>query len=425
MRIGILGGGISGLALQKRLNHDSLILEAENRPGGLCRSFVKEGFGYDIGGHILFSKHGHVNAWVDELLGDNIFKQTRNNQIYYKGRYVKYPFENDLASLPLEDRYECLIGYLRAQPGNPTNLEEWAYCNFGKGISDLYFLPYNRKIWNRDPKEISLEWVSRIPKPPLEDVVKSALGISTEGYTHQLYFRYPLHGGFEALVHTLVQPDKVRCNSPVSQIRKLGESWQVEANGETHEFDQLVLSFPIHLALQCFDNVPQEVKDAVHGLRYNSIRICLIGVNNESLTGMSAVYVPDVDVLPNRLCFMGYFSPNQVPPGTSSVMCEITTTPGDEVDTMPDDEFVTRVVDDLDRIGILKKDDVIVTETRRFEFAYPVYDHGYTERIRVFHDYFKSIGVTLLGRFAEFDYINSDECLHRAMKLADELNAQS
>jgi protoporphyrinogen oxidase len=81
------------------------------------------------------------------------------------------------------------------------------------------------------------------------------------------------------------------------------------------------------------------------------------------------------------------------------------------------------VIDDLDRIGIFNKADVIVTETRRFEFAYPVYDHGYTERTRILRDYFKSIDVELLGRFAEFDYINSDECLHRALLMADKFNA--
>jgi len=40
------------------------------------------------------------------------------------------------------------------------------------------------------------------------------------------------------------------------------------------------------------------------------------------------------------------------------------------------------------------------------------------------HDWFRSIGVALCGRFAEFDYINSDECLRRAMALADRLNAE-
>ena len=33
--------------------------------------------------------------------------------------------------------------------------------------------------------------VDRIPRPPDDDIIKSAKGIDTEGYKHQLYFHYP------------------------------------------------------------------------------------------------------------------------------------------------------------------------------------------------------------------------------------------
>ena len=65
-------------------------------PGGLCRTFWKDGFGFDIGGHILFSKHRHVTDLVQSLLGDNYNTCKRLNMILFKDRYVKYPFENDL-----------------------------------------------------------------------------------------------------------------------------------------------------------------------------------------------------------------------------------------------------------------------------------------------------------------------------------------
>jgi protoporphyrinogen oxidase len=103
MNIGILGGGISGLTLQRFLEHPSEVLEKAPRPGGLCRTFWKDGFGFDIGGHILFSKHQHVNELVNSLLGDNINYCRRANKILFKGRYVKYPFENDLGSLDRQD----------------------------------------------------------------------------------------------------------------------------------------------------------------------------------------------------------------------------------------------------------------------------------------------------------------------------------
>ena len=65
MNVGILGGGITGLTLQRYLQHASEVLEADERPGGLCQTIFKDGFGYDIGGHILFSKSEQINQLVE------------------------------------------------------------------------------------------------------------------------------------------------------------------------------------------------------------------------------------------------------------------------------------------------------------------------------------------------------------------------
>ncbi|MBA2474567.1 MAG: FAD-dependent oxidoreductase [Actinobacteria bacterium] len=427
MRIGILGGGITGVALQNRLRHESLVLEASEKPGGLCRTYFKDGFGYDIGGHILFSKHQHVNEFVDELLTDNLNRCKRANQILFGGKYVKYPFENDLASLDPEDTYDCLLGYLRNPfSGEVTNLEEWSYSTFGEGISDKYFLPYNAKIWNIAPSELGLDFVERIPKPPMEDVVRSALGIETEGYLHQLYFRYPTRGGAEAMVHALIDDDsEIVCNSAVTSIRRHGEHWHVSSGGEEHEFDHVVVSFPIHDAIKCFENVPEEVQNAIDDLRYNSMRVVLVAVDNESLMDKSAVYIPDPSVVMHRVCYMGFFSQELVRPGTSSLIAEITTNPGDGVHELTDEELTARVIADAERIGILKADDVIVTDVHRVPYAYPVYTLSYRRNIAIVRRYFEELGVDLCGRFAEFEYINSDACLNRAMKLADRLNGQN
>ena len=50
MTVGIIGGGISALALAYFLKHDYEILEKNSSCGGLCTTFNKNGFLYDIGG---------------------------------------------------------------------------------------------------------------------------------------------------------------------------------------------------------------------------------------------------------------------------------------------------------------------------------------------------------------------------------------
>ena len=344
----------------------------------------------------------------------------------YKDRYIKYPFENDLGSLEKQDCYDCLIDYLKNDSPEPTNLEEWAYSTFGRSIADKYLIPYNRKIWKTEPRDMGLEWVGRMPKPPMEDVVKSALGIETEGYTHQLHFRYPLDGGFEALPRAMIRDaSRVHCGSPVHSIRKEGDGWAVLAGRTGWRFDHLVITIPVHEAIRCLVNVPVMVLEAVDQLRYNAIRVSLVAVNNESLMDKSAVYIPDPAVLPHRVCFMGFFSPNMVRPGTSSLVAETTVRSGDQTDRLSDDDFLDRLIGDLDRVGILRSEDVLVRDTRRFEYAYPVYDQAHGKNTRIVREYFSSLGIDLLGRFAEFDYINSDECIRRALVLAEKLNGRT
>ncbi len=97
MKIGILGGGLAGLALRYFIKHDTEILEKEAECGGLCRSIQENGFIFDQGGHLLFSKNKGVLGVLRKILGNNVEKRRRNNKVYYDKRFLKYPFENGLS----------------------------------------------------------------------------------------------------------------------------------------------------------------------------------------------------------------------------------------------------------------------------------------------------------------------------------------
>ena len=69
---------------------------------------------------------------------------------------------NDLASLPKEDNFDCIYGYIvnpRAQETPITNLAQWSYVTFGAGISEKYFIPYNRKIWAVPLDQMETSWL--------------------------------------------------------------------------------------------------------------------------------------------------------------------------------------------------------------------------------------------------------------------------
>ncbi|KPQ44511.1 MAG: hypothetical protein MPEBLZ_00878 [Candidatus Methanoperedens nitroreducens] len=109
MKTAILGGGLTGITLARLLHEkgeDVTVLEREPVFGGLCRSVSDSGFTFDIGGsHIIFSRDAEVLTFMNDVLGKNSQRNIRNTKIFYKGLYIKYPFENGLNQLPKDDLF--------------------------------------------------------------------------------------------------------------------------------------------------------------------------------------------------------------------------------------------------------------------------------------------------------------------------------
>lgn len=424
MKIGILGGGLTGLTLANLLHkYDIEVLEGYCRPGGLCRSFEIDGFRGDYGGHILFSKNKEVLDFLVTSLQDNVHEVRRENRILFKGSFVKYPFENDLASIPAEDRYECLYHFLYNEfTGKDDNLEKWIYATFGKGIAEKYLIPYNRKIWKIHPGRLSKSWVERIPKPPKEDVIKSALGILTEGYKHQLYFKYPVKGGIESLIRALAADVKVTNGFRVKNISRASNGWSVYSDtGESREYDRIISTIPIIDLFNCLENVNLKTRSLVGQLRYNSIIIVLVCLSVPRSHNFSAIYIPDADIIFHRVCYMDYFSNFNSPEGCSSLLTEITFQKGDELGDLSDKQLADLVVEGLVRLGLIKKIDVINVCVKKQEYGYVVNDLGYEERLHKIHEYLQQIDLPFCGRFAEFRYLNMDDCVSSAFKVAHKI----
>ncbi len=423
--IGVLGGGISGLFAAYFLGGDVEVLEADDRVGGLARCFGSEGFRSDVGGHILFSKDKEALAHELAVLGDNRRRGVRANKILYKGMHVKYPFENGIDVLPKEEIVEILHSFVdNPHKQAPQNFRDWMFHVFGDGLTLKYLLPYNEKIWKTPPEQMSLEWVDRVPRPPLVDLIRTAVGIQTEGYTHQLYFDYPKTGGFESLPRALGQKlgAKVSTGFRVARLRPVDGGWAViGASGEERRYRQLVATIPVNFLFEALADVPPEVDAAARGLRFNSLRVALVGVRTTDLPAYTALYVPDPASLYHRVCYNQVFSPDMVPAGCNSVSCEITVAPGSSIDAWTDDQLLARVVDDLARDRILDPATVCYRTVHREKYAYVVYDLGYSQRVSLVRDYVESRGIHLAGRFAEYRYVNTDACVRRALDLARQL----
>lgn len=429
----ILGAGLTGCTLARLLadiGEEVTVLEACSRPGGLCQSITQDGFTFDLGGsHIIFSRDQEVLAWIHQVLGQNREERHRETKCWHRGAYIHYPFENGLIDLPPEDRFRCLDGFVRAMVTEELaatrgetvpvcNFLDWITRTFGDGIADCYLVPYNEKIWKYPLDHMSAHWVDgRVPRPPLEDVLRSACGIPTEGYTHQAIFSYPATGGIEALVEAIVAPiqDQVQCGFRVSSVRRKRNKFEISDGTRVITADRCISTIPIQALLGALDGVSAEVREAGDRLVHNSVACVFIGLRGP-VPPYSWVYLAAPELgHANRISFPSNYSSGTAPPGCGSILAECTYRRDDPPASMNDQALIDHVIDHLEEMGILHREDVIYTGCARQQFAYVVYDLEYLDSIQLIRDHVEQQGIELVGRFAEFEYLNMDGCIRHAI----------
>lgn len=202
-----------------------LLVDAAAEAGGLaCTARTEEGFLFDMGGHVIFSHYDYFDALIDAAVGTvsclrshyinsylilcvqgpehwNVLE--RVSYIWMKERWIAYPFQNNIAALPLEDQIACISGLIDAKVANalakepPANFDEWILRTMGVGIADLFMRPYNFKVWAVPPSEMQCSWLGeRVATANVARVVENVLRNREESsWGPNAVFRFPQQGG--------------------------------------------------------------------------------------------------------------------------------------------------------------------------------------------------------------------------------------
>ena len=429
MKIAIIGGGISGIVIARMLQekgHECHLYEKQNKLGGLCASKSIDGYLYDLGGgHRLHPKNKKAVKYLLDLLGtSNWNKNTRNSRIYYKGHYVKYPFEHGLNDLPQKDNFECLLGFINAHyeqkylhKTHPQNFYDWILHRFGKGISNKFLIPYNQKTWNYNLKHLGIGCVKpTIPLPPIESVIKSSIGMIADEEESKVTFYYPKKGGMQSIVDALAADlENIHLSEAVLSLDKTSTGWTI--NGD-RKFDDVVFTVPIQEVPYIIKNTPPFVTATLNSLWYNGLVTVFLGLNKPFDHDYTWLYLPHKENGPvNCVSFLSNYSKGNVPEGCSSLVAEITY----KAKTLPDNrESVTaEVIESLDSLGIIDKNDVVVSDASFFQYAYPVYGLKYSEFIQIINNYLNEMKLKRFGRFATHSYYDIDDIVEKAFEFVD------
>ena len=426
----IIGAGPAGLSTAYHLNGPAwMILEQHDRIGGLCQSIVDNGFTFDYAGHIMFTNSDYIkDVMYPKLLGDNVHWQDREAWVYSKDTYTRYPFQASTYGLPPEVIKECILGAVKARyeqdhTREPRNFKEYIEMFWGEGIAKHFMMPYNQKLWAVPLEEMSHTWLSgRVPQPNLDEIVLGGLRPLPKPLGPNARFGYPLYGGFESLVKGFMKyldERRIRLNTTITAINPSKHQVTL-ADGSTVSYRRLVccMALPV-LVNKLLTTAPASVKEAAARLRHISVRCVNLGINRGDITDKHWIYYPE-DTVFHRIFVQSNASPHCAPPGTTGLTCEITYS---AYKPLPEEGLIERCIEDCKRVGMLRDDDEILVATQAdLPYAYVVPDTWKDQSVKTIREWLESVDIHLAGRFAEWEYYNSDHAILAGKRCADRLN---
>jgi len=415
--IGILGAGLAGLSTAYHLKKDYIIFEKDPEPGGLCKSFMIDGYTFDFAPHIFFTKDEYIKTLIDQLLGKNIETKIRKAFIYIFSKYIEYPFEANLGGLPKNVIEDCLFSAIDAKnnPVEYSNFYEWIINVLGEGVGKYYMIPYNEKIWKFDLKKMDYRWIAgRVPAPNLKEMIKGALGTQNAAFGPNASFSYPITGGIGAIPKAfLPHINNLECNTEVVNIKFKEKEIEIavkESDKEkNYRFNKIFSSIPLPELIKILEDVPEDIQKAASKLIYNSILCAAIGIDRENISDKHWLYFPEKDYIFHRLSFPMNLSIKTTPPYKSSIVIEVSYPMNTSIDIEKTKDLIHS---GLIKSNILKETDVIeVFHTDLIKYAYVIYDLNHDKNVSKIHEYLITNNIIPVGRFSQWDYINMDKTI--------------
>ena len=405
MKIGVLGAGISGLSFAKLIGSDFEveILERNSIHGGIARTTNVDGIAYHtVGGHCFNSKYAEVMDFVfNTVLAKNKWHNVqRDAVIKMQGNEVSYPIEYAIQQIHAfnpELAMSITTDFLSAHDDHDyKSLEDWFRKKFGDTLADTYFLPYNTKIWNRSPNEMSPAWVEgKLPIPDKKSFFNGLINNESDKMPHSSFY-YPDTNNQNTFIDSLAEGLPITYNYAVDSVRYDANKAKWVINGEK-EYDIIVSTLPLNILPTLITNAPEDIVDEAAKLKYNKVTTMLWETADTKRTW---TYIPESQNFFHRYIHIGNFFEPKQNYSITEVIGEKTFE--EMVENGKQDPFLLRPV--AHNIS---------------EHAYVVFDDNYETSTTKIKDYLVENNIYPLGRFGEWQYYNMDVCIKSSMNLVE------
>ncbi len=416
MTTAIIGSGFAGMAAAhglNRLGKPNTVYESKAQWGGHTHADNFDGFWFDEGPHLSFTKDTRVYDVFSEGAEqwEELPARVTN---YFEGKWLTHPAQVHLYGLDADLITNCVVDLVETlqNPPDVVNYEDWLVASFGRTFAETFPSRYTRKYWTLEPRDMSIDWVgSRMYPPKLNEVLKGALAPENKGDFHYLKsFRYPSKGGYQSFMNKLAEGVQMQLNKEVVEVDVTAKTLRF-ADGTTASYENLVSTMPLDLLVPRITGreVPADVLAAANDLVCSSVVLVDIAVDRADLFDHEWYYVYDEDISISRVHFPHMLSPSMAPEGKGSVQAEIYYSRFKPLDVTLEGA-VERAIDEFIRMGILRnRDEIIFAKARDIKYANVIFDHKRKPAVEKILPFIEECGIELAGRYGEWKYLWTDD----------------
>lgn len=394
---------------------------------------------------------------------DVMLLRSRKSRIYYNRQFFDYPISlsfDTLKKLGFWNAVKIGLSYIKSSVfpiKKVKHLEDFFINRFGKQLYLTFFKDYTEKVWGKSCTEIDASWgEQRIKGLSIRKAIAHQLkklfkfsksdfqqkGTETSLIEQFLYPKYgPGHMWQTVLQKIEAKGGKIYFNKKVMEIEREGGTITAVVAYDTKigmgtlfEGDYFFSTMPVKELFKGFQfEVPETVMNVANGLEYRdffTVGLLVKKLNIKDAKGVKHfvddnwIYIQEPDVKLGRLQIFNNWSPYMVK-NTEYIWMglEYFCYDTDDIWKWSNDKLVAFGAEELEKIGIIQREDVLDGVVIKMPKTYPAYFGTYNQFDKII-DYTNQFdNLFLIGRNGMHKYNNQDHSMLTAMTAVDNIIA--
>lgn len=367
---------------------------------------------WDYSGHFFHFRDTFLEDYIcRNMVHDDIRYCEKHTQIFYRQKYIDFPFQKNIHQLDQDEFIDCLYDLFTTTGNDYFTFKQMLYAKFGQSIAEKFLIPYNEKLYACDLNRLDVDAMGRFfPYADKEEIIRNFKKTNNNSYNS--HFTYPRGGAIEYVksLASYIGKSNICLNECVKSIDVTEKT--IKTDKRELKYDNLISTMPFPLLMQCCS---MEYDTDIYS--WNKVLVFNLGFDKKGKDVFNNwIYVPSKD-----FCFyrVGYYD-NIFATKNMSLYVELGF--GKNTDVIDVEYYKEKVLDDLKKAGIITDHKLIASH---FVIMDPAYVHITKESIRDVEEKKKVLArnnIYSIGRYGSWTYCSIEDNILEAKALMERLS---